>query len=95
MTSKLNGTRPTTASVQAVTVTTHVIHVDLAAQLSGIDFMDSVVLMINTPSGRDKRVALGGGFLVEPHHDAGYGTCDHCGTVNIAVSADRLCRNCR
>jgi len=95
MTVSLHKSRATTANVQTVTVTTHVLHVDLAAQLAGIDLMDNVVLMINTPSGRSKRVALGGGFLVEPHHDAGYGTCDHCGTVNVAVSADRLCRNCR
>ena len=95
MTVSLHKSRATTASVQAVTVTTHVIHVDLEPQLRGIDILDSVVLMINTPSGRPKRVALGGNFLVEPHHDAGYGTCDHCGTVNVAVSADRLCRNCR
>lgn len=84
-----------TASVETITVTTHVLHVDLADLLRGYDLSDNVVLMLATPSGRDKRVALGGNFLVEPHHDAGYGTCDHCGTVNVAVSADRLCRNCR
>ena len=58
-----------TADVNTVLVTTRVIHVDLAPQLRGIDVMDNVVLMLSTPSGRDKRVALGGNFLVEPHHD--------------------------
>jgi hypothetical protein len=78
MASKLHSasrTQRDTAQVETVTVTTHVVHVDLAVLLRGIkaDVMDNVVLMIATPSGRDKRVALTGNFLVEPHH----GGLDH------------------
>lgn len=58
-----------TADVSTITVTTHVLHVDLADLLRGYDVTNNVVLMLSTPSGRDKRVALGGNFLVEPHHD--------------------------
>ena len=58
-----------TADVQTVVVTTRVLHVDLAAQLRDIDPMDNVVLMVSTPSGRDKRVALGGNFLVAPYEE--------------------------
>jgi len=61
----IHGSKRTTADVSTITVTTHVLHVDLAAQLRGIDPLDSVVLMIQTPSGREKRVAIGGNFLVD------------------------------
>ena len=56
-----------TADVNTTVVTTRVIHVDLAAQLRDIDPLENVVLMLATPSGRDKRVALGGNFLVAPY----------------------------
>ena len=71
MTSKLrsNGTRRDTVSVNTMSVTTHVVHVDLASLLGAYDVTDNVVLMVATPSGRDKRVALGGNFLVPPHHE--------------------------
>jgi hypothetical protein len=71
MASKLHSvsrTRRDTASVETISVTTHVVHVDLAHLLRGYDVMDNVVLMVATPSGRDKRIAIGGNFLVEPHH---------------------------
>ena len=64
----LSGTRRDTVTVDTRSVTTHVVHVDLAALLGQYDVTDNVVLMINTPSGRDKRVALGGNFLLAPHH---------------------------
>jgi hypothetical protein len=71
MASKLHSasrTKRDTAAVETITVTTHVVHVDLSVLLRGYDITDNVVLMLATPSGRDKRVALGGNFLVEPHH---------------------------
>jgi hypothetical protein len=64
----LSGTRRDTVAVDTRSVTTHVVHVDLAALLGGYDITDNVVLMLSTPSGRDKRVALGGNFLAAPHH---------------------------
>ena len=64
--------RRDTAHVETVSVTTHVVHVDLADLLRGYDVTDNVVLMVATPSGRDKRVALGGNFLVAPHHLSEY-----------------------
>jgi len=69
MSRSLNGTRRDTVSVDTVSVTTHVVHVDLASLLGQYDLNDNVVLMVSTPSGRSKRVAIGGNFLVEPHHD--------------------------
>ena len=68
MSRSLNGTRRDTVSVDTVSVTTHVVHVDLASLLGQYDLNDNVVLMVSTPSGRSKRVAIGGNFLVEPHH---------------------------
>jgi hypothetical protein len=65
----LNGSQRDTVSVDTVSVTTHVVHVDLRTLLGRYDVADNVVLMVATPSGRDKRVAIGGNFLVEPHHD--------------------------
>lgn len=59
-----------TADTETFTVTTHHIHVDLAEQLRGIDPGDLVTILITTPSGREKRVALNGGFLVAPRMDA-------------------------
>jgi len=88
------GRRDVTASTFSRTV--HTVHVDLADLLSAYDVTDEVILMVETPSGRAKRVHLGGNFLVPTHDEfAGYGTCDRCGSVNIAVTADRLCRDCR
>jgi hypothetical protein len=56
-------------SASTTIVTTVVVHVDLAALLAAYDVTDNVVLMLATPSGRDKRVVLGGNFLVPPHQD--------------------------
>ena len=53
-------------SAQATTYTTHVIHVDLSTMLGQYDPNDQVVVMIATPSGRDKRITLTGNFLVAP-----------------------------
>ena len=64
----ISGTRRDTVTVDTRSVTTHVVHVDLAALLGQYDIHDNVVLMLATPSGRDKRVALGGNFLLAPHH---------------------------
>jgi hypothetical protein len=61
-----------TVSASTHTFTTHVVHVDLADLLGVFDVTDSVVLMVATPSGRDKRIAIGGNFLVEPHHAEPY-----------------------
>jgi len=69
MSVSLKKSRRDTASVETISVTTHVVHVDLADLLRGYDVTDNVVLMVATPSGRDKRVAIGGNFLVAPHHD--------------------------
>jgi len=97
MTSKLrsNGTRRDTVAVEAVSITTHVVHVNLADLLGAYDVTDSVVLMVATPSGRDKRVALGGNFLVPPHHATGWGTCDFCGSTNVEVDSRLRCATCR
>jgi len=62
-------TKRDTVSASTTTVTTHVVHVDLADLLAGYDITDNVVLMIATPSCRDKRVSLPGGFLVAPRSD--------------------------
>lgn len=69
--SKLSS-RTDKVSASTTTYTTHVVHVDLAALLGQYDLTDNVVLMIGTPSGRDKRVALGGNFLAPQHHVADY-----------------------
>ena len=68
MSGYLKKSRRDTATVETISVTTHVVHVDLADSLRGYDVNDNVVLMVSTPSGLDKRVALGANFLVEPHH---------------------------
>jgi hypothetical protein len=60
--------RSDTVAATATTYTTHVVHVELAALLGAYDPTDTVVVMIQTPSGRDKRVTIGGNFLVAPHH---------------------------
>lgn len=57
-----------TVSTQATTFTTHVVHVDLADLLGAYDVTDTVVLMVATPSGRDKRIGIPGNLLVPPHH---------------------------
>jgi hypothetical protein len=64
----IGGSRRDTVAVEAVSITTHVVHVSLADLLGTYDVTDNVVLMVATPSGRDKRVAIGGNFLVAPHH---------------------------
>jgi hypothetical protein len=56
-----------TVAATTFTVTTHHVQVDLAGLLGQFDVTDQVVLVIETPSGRPKRVALQGGFLVPPH----------------------------
>lgn len=61
-----------TVSAETMTYTTHVVHVDLSALLGAYDVQDNVVLMVATPSGRDKRIAIGGNFLVAPHHIEDY-----------------------
>jgi prephenate dehydrogenase len=65
-----NGVRHDKVAVDTVSVTTHVVHVNLAELLGTYDVTDNVVLMVATPSGRDKRVALGGNFLVDTRADA-------------------------
>jgi hypothetical protein len=99
MTTKLhNASRTKRDQVAAtrMTFTTHVIDLSLEHLLEDIDVTDGpVVLEIRTPSGRSQRVQIRPNLLIPPHHDAGWGTCDVCGTVNVAVTADRLCANCR
>jgi hypothetical protein len=90
-----NGTRHDTVAVDTISVTTHVVHVNLADLLGKYDVTDNVVLMVATPSGRDKRVAVNGGFLVPPHHATGWGTCDFCGSTNVEVDDRLRCRSCR
>jgi len=70
MSVSLNKSRRDKVSVETVSVTTHVLHVDVVDLLRGYDLMDNVVIMLSTPSGRSKRVAIGGNFLLEPHHEA-------------------------
>jgi len=55
-------------SAETFTITTHHVQVDLAALLAQFDVTDQVVLLIQTPSGRSKRVALNGSFLAPTHH---------------------------
>jgi hypothetical protein len=87
--------RRDTVSAQTFTRTTHYVHVDLADLLGQFGFEDEVILTVGTPSGRDQRVTVRRNLLVPAHHDTGYGTCDSCGSVNIAVNNDRLCKLCR
>ena len=63
----MKDTRRDTVAATATTFTTHVVHVDLATLLGAYDLTDNVVLMVATPSGRDKRVAIGGNFLAPAH----------------------------
>ena len=56
----------TTISASTHTHTKHMIVVDLVHVLANIDPADEVVVSIQTPSGRPKRVAIGGGLLVSP-----------------------------
>ena len=62
----ISQTKRDTVSTETVSITTHVVHVNLADLLRGYDVTDNVVLMVATPSGRDKRITLGGNFLVPP-----------------------------
>lgn len=72
MASKLHNasrTKRDTAQVTTMTFTTHVVSVDLALLLGEIDVADGqVVLDIQTPSGRSKRVQIPSHLLV-PTHD--------------------------
>ena len=61
--------RHDTAAVETISITTHVVHIELRDLLRTYDVNDNVVLMVATPSGRDKRITIGGGFLVAPHHE--------------------------
>jgi len=58
--------RHDTAAVETISITTHVVHIELRDLLRTYDVNDNVVLMVATPSGRDKRITIGGGFLVPP-----------------------------
>lgn len=57
-----------TVSAETFTRTIHMVDVNLADLLSQFGIEDEVVLVIQTPSGRAKRVALSANFLVAPHH---------------------------
>ena len=52
-----------TVPASTFTRTVHTVHVDLADLLRQYDVTDEVVLMVETPSGRAKRVVIGGNFL--------------------------------
>lgn len=69
---KHDRTRRDNVSAQTVTRTIHVVHLDAADLLAQFDVTDEVVLMISTPSGRDKRLALGGNFLAPRRNDEGW-----------------------
>jgi hypothetical protein len=58
-----------TVPVETATFTTHVVHVELRDLLRQFDVTDQVVLMVATPSGRDKRITIGGNFLVPPVYE--------------------------
>lgn len=62
-----NGQTKHQVHAETFTRTVHHISVDLAAVLSGFDPTDEVVLVIETPSGRPKRVTMSGQFLVSPN----------------------------
>lgn len=57
-------------ATETFTRTVHHVSVDLVAVLAGFDPTDDVVLVIETPSGRPKRVSIAGGFLVSPMPEA-------------------------
>jgi hypothetical protein len=61
-----------TVSVSTHTRTVHVVHVDAADLLGQFDVTDEVVLMVGTPSGRSKRIAIGGNFLAPSRNDDGW-----------------------
>jgi hypothetical protein len=55
-----------TVSVETLTHTVHTIHVDLRELLGTIDVTDGTVqLVVETPSGRAKRVQIPNHLLVE------------------------------
>lgn len=97
MTTKLHSrTKRDTAAVTRMTFTTHVVDIDVADLLGDIDVTDGqVIVEIRTPSGRSKRVTLAPSFLIPPHHDAGWGTCEACGATCIALNAEGRCVSCR
>lgn len=64
--------RRETASVETHTRTTHYVNVDLRDLLGRFDVTDEVVLLVDTPSGRAKRVAVGGNFLAPARNDEGW-----------------------
>jgi len=68
----VRGSGRDTVSVQTHTQTIHYVDVNLADLLGQFDVTDQVVLMIQTPSGRSKRVALGGNFLAPTRNDEGW-----------------------
>jgi hypothetical protein len=69
---KTHRDRRDTVSVETHTRTTHYVNVDLAALLGQFDVTDEVVLLLDTPSGRAKRVAVGGNFLAPRRNDEGW-----------------------
>jgi hypothetical protein len=99
MTTKLRNasrTQRDNVAVTRMTFTTHVVDVDLAALLEGIDVADGpVVVELRTPSGRSQRVQIRPHLLIPPHHDSGWGTCRSCESVNIALNLENLCASCR
>jgi len=69
---KTHRDRRETASVETHTRTTHYVNVDLRDLLGRFDVTDEVVLLVDTPSGRAKRVAVGGNFLAPTRNDEGW-----------------------
>lgn len=64
----IKNSRSDKVSVDTFTVTTHHVQVNLADLLAQYGLEDQVVLMIQTPSGRSKRVTLTPNFFIAPHH---------------------------
>lgn len=63
MTSQIARRKTDKVSTETFSVTVHHVQVDLAALLGQFDLSDEVVLVISTPSGRPKKVTIGGNFL--------------------------------
>lgn len=62
-----------TATVHTETFTTHVVEVDLTDLLGAIDVAGGqVIVSIQTPSGRTKRVTIPAHLLVRPASDNGW-----------------------
>lgn len=60
------GNRDKSVRTEVYTSTIHHIHVDLTSLLSQFDPTDQVVLHLDTPSGRPKRVTVPGHLLISP-----------------------------